>query len=348
MQRRTIVGDNEFEIIATMGPAISDISVIERLISAGVSGFRFPFAKETPQWQLDRAAAVRGVANSIGISVQLMMDIPGSQPRLQTDTPLLVNIGDEILLVTRSLSPVTSAAIAVTVTGDPWFAYLQRGSILLTGDGDLAFEITAVSADRVSLKALLSGIVPQRAKVTVLGGASVSACLTVRDRELLALNSQMTFDSIMVSFVNTAQDIHDVRGILARLLPTSKPKPSICAKIETSEAVANIYSIVEAADYVLVARGDLAMHTGLDFYAAQDTIINTSKRLHKPVYVGTQLLESAASRWIPHRAELSDLSALLTEGISGILLSAETTISSDPLRIVEVVKSLSLRYWRHT
>lgn len=336
-----------FDIIVTMGPSIKDAEVIEELIRVGATGFRFPFAKETPQWQIDKAQRVRSVANRLKKEVQLIMDLPGSKPRTLNDNPMEFQKDERISipLATELYSDTEGSSTVIPISETERFLSIRNGDTIVFGDGEIAFIVEKVTETHITARALIPGLLGTRRGLTIEKDASVYQSISEKDDEYILLNSEFKFDCIWVSFVKTSEEIEYVRNKLRQILREDSTSTRICAKIETREAVRNVEQIIKGVDCVLVARGDLALQTGLeDFYAAQEKIIKTAKSLAKPVIVGTQLLETVARYWTPNRAELSDVCAILSSGVNGLLLSAETTIGKDPIRTVTIAKKLADRY----
>jgi pyruvate kinase len=338
-----------FDITATMGPSCSTEEIIGSMIGMGVTSFRFPFAKETPEWQVKQAFKVKEIAEKLGTRIDTIMDLPGSQPRTTNNSTIVVSAGDILALCfepeREQVLETLPSEVLVGLSQGQKLADTHRGDILVVGDGELAFSIEKLDQQAIICKALLSGSLRPRRGVTIQGYSSIYNSLTESDIDCIKLLRTHQFDRVLLSFVNTRHDIQTVRSLVESLLEGGTWSPIISVKVETNQAIENIRDIVELADHIVVGRGDLALQTGiLRFYEAQETAISTAIEMGKPVQVGTQLMESAGDNWLPYRAEISDTCALITKGISGILLSAETTIGKDPARVVGIISELAKRY----
>jgi pyruvate kinase len=335
-----------FDVTATMGPACSDSNVIQNLIMVGVTSFRFPFAKETPAWQLKQAQLVRSIATQMNASVSTIMDLPGSQPRVKNDEEISVRRGDIIVLnVSGDALDARPNSHVFPVTNGALLLGSKPGDILVVGDGEQALLIEERLNTAIITRALLANQLKPNRGLTISGKESVSDCLSPLDVTYMEYLKSGAFDRVLVSFIKVSSDLDRLRSEIGKILAGSSIHPKIVGKIETKEAVENIDSILNSVDGILVGRGDLGLHLGIkDFFQAQEHVISVAIACGQYVQVGTHLLESAGEMWIPYRAELSDLSRLISAGVSGILLSAETTIGKDPVRTASIVRELVATY----
>lgn len=338
-----------FEIVATIGPSCKELMIIQDLINSGVTGFRFPFSKATPEWQTEMAHKVKQISDNLGKHVDLIMDLPGTKPRITNKNVIEISKDQivQFVFTKQHISDhvVNHANLILGVWNVPENFLPQKEEIVLTGDGELAFEIQEILEDGIYAKSLTSGMLLPTRGFTIQGSDVINQFFSKEDEVFLSYFQDGDFNQLMVSFCRSEKDIEFIREKIGNVLSNSNRMPKIFAKIETEDAVRNLEEIVKVVDRVLVARGDLALQTGLcDFFEAQEKIINTTIKAKKPVIVGTQLLESAGNGWIPYRAELSDVSRLLSIGINGILLSAETSISKNPTRVVDILQQLIKKY----
>jgi Pyruvate kinase len=334
-----------FEIIATMGPSSSSVQIINGLIEHGVTAFRFPFSKETPQWQVKQAKTVKSVASGLNKNVKVIMDLPGNQPRTLNREAIHLLENDKVYFIYGSKELVSEEKhLIINIDTSEALGEIKVGSIIVAGDGEIAFQVTETGSGYYKAVSLLSGCLKQMRGLTVEGRGGAFESFSFKDREYLMYNKELLFDKILVSFVDRSKEVNEIRDYLHSILGSSV-YPEIVSKIETVDAIKNIEDIIRVSDQLLIGRGDLALQSGIkDFYRYQMNAISMARKHNKPVYIGTQLMESADTNWTPYRAELSDICHLISSGIHGVMLSAETTVSQNPVKIVSLISKLFEEY----
>ncbi len=334
-----------FEIIATMGPSCASEQIISCLIKHGVTAFRFPFSKETPRWQVNQAITVKKIASDMNKNVNVIMDLPGNQPRTLNQEPIHLEENDNVYFVYEPIEPINEKKdMIIHIDACKDLGEIQDGSIVVAGDGEIAFQVIETGRGYYKAVSLLTGCLKQKRGLTVEGGRGAYDSFSFKDKEYLTYNKEFLFDKILVSFVNRSKEVNEIREYLHSML-NSSVYPEIVSKIETVEAIKNIEDIIGGSDQLLIGRGDLALQSGAkDFYRYQIDAISMARKHNKPVYIGTQLMESADTNWTPYRAELSDICHLISSGIDGVLLSAETTVSRNPVKIVDLISKLFEEY----
>jgi pyruvate kinase len=211
---------------------------------------------------------------------------------------------------------------------------LRKGDCVRLADGAIELAVAGCDGGGVDCRVAQGGLIRSRQGLHIPNARGGRSVLTPKDRRDLALGLQLGVDAVALSFVREAADVLALR----ELLPTRGPRPLIIAKIERGQALADIDAIVEAADGVMVARGDLGIEIGVEKVPlAQQRIIAAARRRHKPVIIATQMLESMIEHSVPTRAEVSDVAHAVLEGADALMLSAETAIGAFPVESVQVL-----------
>jgi len=216
------------------------------------------------------------------------------------------------------------------------------GSRILLDDGNLELVVTQVQGDQVETKVVLGGMLKPHKGVNLPGARINLPGLTEKDLEDLAFGLQLGVDAIAVSFVRSVHDVELLRTEVERLSPDRKPY--LIAKLERPEALENLDAIVQAADGVMVARGDLGVEMSPEAVPiAQKQIIESANRNARIVITATQMLESMMSKPRPTRAEASDVANAIFDGTDAVMLSGETAAGSYPVQAVMMMDAIVLR-----
>jgi pyruvate kinase len=315
------------KIVATLGPASESDEVIARLVAAGVDVFRLSFAHGDTPSGIARLRRVRALAPHVAI----MVDIPG--PKIRAGSfgaePVSLNVTDQIELVEGHGEGSTKERIHVERDGV--LAALRIGDVIHIGDGGVSLEIEETGlATRAIVTA--GGAVMGKPGLSLPSSIVSDTLPTPEDRERLEALRSEEFEILAASFVRSAFDMVSVRSVLSR------DDVMMMAKIETAEGVQNLSEIVEVADAIMVARGDLGVRLPIeDVPHLQKRIVREGIRFARPVIVATQMLESMTHAHVPTRAEVTDVANAVLDGASAVMLSAETAIGSDPVGVVETM-----------
>lgn len=334
------------KIIATIGPASQDESVLRRLIDAGLDVARLNFSHGTQAEHAEIIDLIRKLAAEMNKPVTIMQDLQG--PKLRVGKLPLdgieLEVGQNVVLKTGKIPAVSSkdtvAKPLVIPMEVPNLARgVKSGSRILLDDGNLEMEVTSVKGDAVYAKVVLGGTLTSNKGVNLPGADLGIESFTSKDRSDLEFGLRHGVDMVAISFVRTEKDIENVRGLIHELSPGNLPPP-IIAKLERPEALDNLHEIIHAADGVMVARGDLAVETSpAEVPIHQKNIINMANRHSKLVITATQMLDSMIINPRPTRAEASDVANAIFDGTDAVMLSGETASGSYP---VESVKMMAL------
>ncbi len=326
---------NRTKIVATIGPATSNLETIISLINAGADVFRLNTSHGSTQEHEDSIRNIRKAALETNQHIAIILDLQG--PKLR------VGILDHpITLVDNTIYSFAfgeqSALQEVIPIDADIFNDLTIGEKILINDGRLELEITETSSTQFKAKVIVGGELTSRKGINVPSATLSIPCLTEKDIEFMKFGIEQNVDYIALSFVRNKEDIRKAKQILESHNATIP----LIAKIEKPQAVDNIDQILQEADGIMVARGDLGVEMGPENVPlTQKMLINKANLANKPVIVATQMLESMVYDPIPTRAEANDVANAILDGTDAIMLSDETTIGKFPLRAVEMMNKIA-------
>ena len=325
------------KIVATLGPASREEDSLRALIQAGVNVFRINFSHGTADEHRDVIRRVRSLSDQSRVAVGVLADLQGPKMRIgKLPAPRTLKTGEVVSLCSGG----TSAADAIPCTFERLHEDVRPGEPILLDDGNL--ELTTVEvADGVVRARVVHGGVLRSGKGLNLPGTEIHApSLTTKDEADLQLALEEGVDFVALSFVRTAADVRDLRS----RLPHRDQAPEVIAKIERPEAVRNIREILEVADGVMIARGDMGVELGPEEVPPiQKQIIRLCVDAAKPVITATQMLESMIESPRPTRAEASDVANAIYDGTSALMLSAETATGAHPVQVVRTMVRIAQR-----
>lgn len=332
MQKRT-------KIVATIGPATESEEMLQQLINAGMNVARFNTKHNEPTWHIERMERVRSVGHRMGKPVAVLVDLQG--PEIRTE---LLNGAEsfeakpEDSVYFTCDEPFAKSDQKAVFVPAPMVQALKEGDTVLIDDGKGEFVVTKKDERTITVHAKETIVVKRR---KTLNTPSVTIDLpSLIEKDLLYIDAARNdlVDFVALSFVRNKKDI----DILREELNKRKLTASIVAKIENQSAIDNIDEIIQAADAVMVARGDLGVEVPYQELAHwQKLIIQKSRELAKPVITATQMLQSMVSSPRPSRAEVTDVSNAVYDGTDAVMLSDETTIGQYPVKAVEAQAQIS-------
>ncbi|HET8708842.1 MAG TPA: pyruvate kinase [Candidatus Saccharimonadales bacterium] len=320
------------KIMATVGPATNDFDQIRRLIKEGANGLRLNCSHGTNEERDEQIAWIRRAAAQCGKPVAIIQDLQGPKIRLgDFDGVVTVQKG-------QGLSFKYTADYAKTghiPTQYDLSKKVKRGERLFLYDGKVKTVVTSVREGVVYVRAENDGILIKRKGMNLPDTDFGGDVITAKDKADLAYGSTKDIDYVAMSFVQTADDILNLRRRMKNLGFNAK----IIAKIETKAAVENIESIVDEADVVMIARGDLAVETPAESVPiVQRQIIGLGLKYGKPTIVATQMMASMTEAPDPTRAEVSDVATAVLVGADCVMLSDETANGKYPIEAVKIMK----------
>ncbi len=332
------------KILATLGPASQDRGTIARLIEAGADIFRINMSHATHEGMRERIRVIRELSKHYDREIGVLVDLQG--PKLRVGE--VAGGGADLVkgqAFTLDDNPAPGDASRVHLPHPEILAALAPGHTLLIDDGKVRLHITRASPSSARAVVDVAGRVSNRKGVSLPDTEIPVSAMTPKDRSDLDAALAEGVDWIAVSFVQRADDIAEVKKI-------ARGRALVLAKIEKPQAIARLDEIMEMADALMVARGDLGVEMPLEKVPGlQKRITRNARRLGKPVVVATQMLESMITSPVPTRAEVSDVATAVFEGADAVMLSAESAAGQYPVeavatmnRIAEEVESDSV--WR--
>lgn len=325
------------KIIATLGPASDSYDAVLALIKAGANGLRLNFSHGTHEEHGRRIKWIRKASKEYGKPVAIIMDLQGPKLRLG-DFEGIINVqtGQSLRLKFGAIYEETG----IIPTQYDLSKKVKRGERVYIYDGKVRTTVTSVSEDgMIHLRAENDGILIKRKGMNLPDTDFGGDVITAKDKKDLAFGSTQDIDYVAQSFVQTANDIRSMRRILKNLGMDAK----IIVKFETSSAVENIDEIVQEADLIMIARGDLAVETPAESVPiVQRKLIALGLKFAKPTIVATQMLFSMTEAPEPTRAEVSDVATAVFLGADCVMLSDETANGRYPLEAVQVMKRVTV------
>jgi pyruvate kinase len=339
-------------IICTIGPASSDAATIGAMIDAGMSVARLNFSHGTYDEHQGFVERIRAEAASRRRNVAILQDLQGPKVRVGSlpKEGVPFRIGEEVTFSTAEHTP--AGAIPVDV---PTFHHdVRPGDTVLLDDGVLACRVTAASGTEVRAVVTAGGVLRSHKGIGVPGGRLGGEAITPKDAADLRFGLEMGVDLVALSFVRHAADVDQLRALISleRRTLHQAPSPGIITKIEKHEAVADLEAIAQAADGLMVARGDLALDIPQERVpVVQKDIVGLCRHLGKPAIVATQMLESMTQCPRPTRAELTDVANAVWDGGAAVMLSGETAGGAHPVLAVKTMADVvgeaeASRYYR--
>ncbi len=331
---RFVPRTRKVRILATLGPASDTPAMIRRLAEAGADAFRINMSHGDHNDHARRIAAIRAVEAELERPTTILADLQGPKLRVGRFA------GDKAQLKTgqayvfdRDEAP--GDATRANLPHREIFQAVEPGTRLLVDDGKLVFRVTAVDGDRIETKVEVGGTISNNKGLNVPDVVLPLAALTEKDRADLAFALDQGVDWIALSFVQRPEDVAEARRLIGG-------KANLLAKIEKPAAIDRLEGIIELADAVMVARGDLGVEMPPEAVPPlQKKIVETARRMGRPVVVATQMLESMISSPSPTRAEVSDVATAVYDGADAIMLSAESASGEFPFEAVTMMDRIA-------
>lgn len=350
-------------IVCTLGPASWSEERIEALARAGMDVARINFSHGTHDEHAETIARVRRVEERIGHAIAVLQDLQGPKIRIgaiANHKSIALRDGQSFTITTR---PIIGDEKAVSTTYTALPQDVKPGDRILLADGAVELRVVATNEQDVTTEVTHGGPLSEHQGINLPGVAVSSPALTEKDRADVRFGVRHGVDYIALSFVRRSEDVRMAKAIIAKEIAANpdrvRPKgpkglhPSVyvadetiplIAKLEKPEAIANLDSILMAADGVMVARGDLGVEMPLEQVPLiQKKIIARANTLGLPVITATQMLESMITHPRPTRAEASDVANAILDGTDAVMLSAETATGQYPIETVRVMARIALQ-----
>lgn len=322
------------KIVCTLGPASRTEKVMTEMLRAGMNVARLNFSHGTHEYHKEMIETFRAARDKLGVPAAVMLDTKGPEVRLRTfkDGTATLCEGATFTLTTEE---VEGDDTRVTVSYEDLPSQLKLGDRVLIDDGRIELRVTDLTSTDVVCLVIIGGEVSNRKGVNVPGVHLDIPYLSEQDMADLRFGVEMDVDYVAASFVRTADDIIAMRNYLDYY---GGHNIRILAKIENAEGIENFESILEAANGIMVARGDMGVEVDYErLPGLQKRFIRRCYQSGKIVITATQMLESMIHNTTPTRAEITDVANAVFDGTSAVMLSGETAMGDHPARVVKVM-----------
>ncbi|HEY1356988.1 MAG TPA: pyruvate kinase [Thermoleophilaceae bacterium] len=326
------------KIVATIGPASSDPAVLEGLINAGIDVARLNFAHATPEHHAQTAADIRAASARVGREVAIMADIPGPKLRIGPVAGGVAELprGSQVILTP---SNVEGTPERLPVAWQGLAELVDQGDVCYLADGAVRLRVDAVSDGEVLTRVEVGGVVASRQGINLPNVTVSLPAVSEADIALIDAGLDMGVDAVALSFVRRREDLDPVRDHLSE---RGSDMPLI-AKVEKPQAAANAEEIIDAADGIMVARGDLGIELPIEEVPlVQKRLLALAGRRAKSTITATQMLESMVQSSRPTRAEVADVANAIFDGTDAVMLSQETAVGQNPIGAVEMMASIAV------
>ena len=325
------------KIVATLGPATEDPATIRALIEAGVDVFRLNLAHGAREGHAARIRRVRDLSPDPAIGPAVLADLQGPKLRLGSFEAGAVTLGAGAEFALTTL-PVAGSAAVASVNYEGFARDVRPGDTVLLADGAVTLRVESTDGVTVRCRVLSGGRISDRKGINLPGARLNLPALTEKDLADLRAIVAAGADLVSLSFVRRASDVVALRRRLEEL----GARLPIVAKIEKPEALEHLEEILEQADGVMVARGDLGVELALEKVPhAQKRILREARRRARFAITATQMLESMVENPYPTRAEVSDVANAIYDGTDAVMLSAETSVGRYPVEAVRMMARIA-------
>ena len=321
------------KIIATLGPSSSSYEDIEALFKAGADVFRLNFSHGSHDDHRQRYRAIRKLERELRRPVGVLMDLQGPKFRIAefAEGPIQLRHGDQFRL---DLDDTPGDQRRIKLPHPEILQALQNGTDLLLNDGNIRLKVIHSGIDFAETEVVVGGELSNHKGVNVPGVIIPLSPITPKDQADLDFALELEADWIAMSFVQRPEDVEELRERVGN-------RAKIMAKLEKPAAIEQLEEIVDRADAIMVARGDLGVELPPEqLPSIQKRILRTSRRAGRPVVVATQMLESMIQAPTPTRAEASDVATAIYDGADAVMLSAETAAGKYPVEAVGMMNSI--------
>ena len=323
------------KIVATVGPACSSREMLKKLFVSGVDGFRLNMSHGTHDEVRERHRLIREIEMELERPIGVLVDLQG--PKLRVG--LFANGSEELVQGARFRFDLTDAPgdeNRVTLPHPEIFAALEPGATLLVNDGKIRLKVLSCDTEHAECEVLVGGTISNNKGVNLPDVVLPLAALTEKDRADLQFALGLGIDWLALSFVQRPEDVAEARELM------DDQPVAIMVKVEKPAAVKRFDDILEIADGIMVARGDLGVEMmSWELPAIQKRMIRRCRQQGKPVIVATQMLESMIESPQPTRAEVSDVATAIYDGADAVMLSAESAAGKYPVEAVEMMNNVA-------
>ncbi|MBI1834726.1 MAG: pyruvate kinase [Burkholderiales bacterium] len=328
------------KIVATIGPASSELTTLVSMLKAGVNVVRLNFSHGKAQDHIDRAALVRKAAEICGTEIAIMADLQGPKIRIGKfeNSRIQIENGDKFIL-DADCDLGNQERVGLDYKALP--RDVKPNDVLLLNDGLIVLIVDKIIGNEIHTTVKIGGELSNNKGINRQGGGLTAPALTGKDMEDIKTAMSFQADYVAVSFPKNATDMEMARQLANIAGEPYNHKPMLIAKIERAEAIPLLQEILNASDGIMVARGDLAVEVGnAAVPALQKRMIKMARESNKLAITATQMMESMIVNAVPTRAEVSDVANAVLDGTDAVMLSAETASGKYPIETVEAMAAI--------
>ncbi|MCY4418510.1 MAG: pyruvate kinase [Cytophagales bacterium] len=325
--------ENRTKIIATLGPSSCDPSTLSQMIRSNVNVFRLNFSHGDYEWHAKAMREIRKAGKELDLPVCLLQDLQGPKIRLGEveNDQVWIKTGDRLIITTDSVlgTPERISTDYKGLTED-----IQIGQSILVSDGKIELKVRDIQGNGIETHVVHGGVLKSCQGLNLPETHTSLSSLTEKDKQDLSFGLKQDVDWIALSFVRGPEDVLPLKEQIRMQGKSTR----VIAKIEKMEAIQNLPKIVEAADGIMVARGDLGVEIPMERVPIlQKTIVKECNRHAKPVIIATHMMESMVASPRPTRAETNDVANAVIDGADAVMLSAETAVGKFPVEAVRTM-----------
>jgi pyruvate kinase len=335
--------NHKTKIVCTIGPASRTDSVIKNLIKSGMNVARLNFSHGNTKDHRQDIRRIRSIASHLERVVTILIDLPGPKIRIGKlqNEPLVLKKDDNVTLTPNNILGTVSR---IPVNYTQLSQSVSKGSLIYLNDGFLQLRVREVSGDEVRCKVVIGGPLLSQKGVNIPRAKISMDPITDKDLDFVDLGLKEGVDTFGTSFIEKADDIRKVKEFARK----RGKSIHVVAKIERAEAARNIDEILDVADAIMIARGDLGVQISIeDVPVVQKKLIRKANLLGRPVITATQMLESMTENIRPTRAEVTDVANAILDGTDAVMLSEETAIGKYPVETVKMMARIAASTERH-
>jgi len=325
------------KIVATLGPASNNYTVLRKMVRAGLDVVRLNFSHGTHKQHLESVNLIRRINQKYRRGIRIMQDLEGFRIRIghfEGEKTRLLKRHATVWL-TNDLQAQGPRTIPFDYTGD--LRRIKRGQMIFIDDGNLALRADAVHDNSIKATVIEGGVLKERKGINMPGASLGFKGMTEKDKKDIQFGLQHEVDYVALSFVRNAADVLEAARIVKPYLPDCQ----IVAKVESRQAIGNIDEIIDAADGIMIARGDMGVVIPIyEVPVIQKKIIKRCNAAGKFVITATQMLEHMTESTRPTRAEVTDVANAIIDGTDFVMLSAETAAGMYPYESVRMMNEI--------
>ncbi|PKK85841.1 MAG: pyruvate kinase [Thermoplasmata archaeon HGW-Thermoplasmata-1] len=327
------------KIVCTIGPSSGSPEILEQMVKAGMRVARLNFSHGTHEDHRLAAENVRFVSRKLGVPIAILQDLSGPKIRIGkfSSDPITLKPEDAFVLTSRDIMGDENE-VSVSYKGLP--RDVRPGDTLLLSDGNLQLKVERIVGEDIFCKVIVGGPLYSHKGINLPTGTMELSAMTKKDEADLEFGIGQGVDYVALSFVRSASDVR----LLKEKIKKAGARISVIAKIEKHEAVENLDEIIQEADGIMVARGDLGVEIPFeDVPLVQKVIVRKCNELGKPVITATQMLISMVESPRPSRAEVTDVANAVLDGTDALMLSEETAVGKYPVKAVAAMARIAER-----